>query len=85
MIHTESFEINGRSFIRTWSDTGYVRRDGVVYVEANDPADLGRTYEEVDGPEVEVVDDVDTEDEAAKTASQKLTEQIRIAARFASV
>ena len=85
MIHTEVYDINGRSFTRTWSDTGYVMRDGEVYGEANDPTDLGRTYEEVEGPIVEIVDDVDTEDEAAKTASQKLEEQIRIAARFASV
>lgn len=85
MIHTEVYEINGRSFTRTWSDTGYVMRDGEVYDEANDPTELGRVYEEIDAPEVEVVDDVDTEDEAATTASQKLKEQIRIAARFASV
>lgn len=83
MIHTETYEINGRSFIRTWSDTGYVRRDGVVYTEASDPADFGRTYEEVDGPEEvteeEVVDDIDP------TASSLLEEKIRTAARYASV
>lgn len=85
MIHTEVYEINGRSFTRTWSDTGYVMRDGVVYGEANDPTSLGRTYTEVDAPDEDVVDDIDTEDETALTASQKLQEQIRIAARFASV
>ena len=85
MIHTEVYNINGRSFTKTWSDAGYVMRDGEVYNEANDPTELGRVYEEVDAPVEEVVDDVDTEDEAATTASQKLKEQIRIAARFASV
>lgn len=39
--------INGISFVRTYSDTGHkVERDGVVYDEAIDPADAGRTYTE---------------------------------------
>lgn len=47
MIKTESMTINGISFVRTYSDTGHrVERDGVVYDEAIDPADTGRTYTE---------------------------------------
>lgn len=49
MIITEQFEINGRSFTRTYSDAHrYVVRDGVSYSEANDPTEFGRTYEEGD-------------------------------------
>ena len=49
MIATEHMTINGRSFIRTYSDSGYmIERDGVRYSEAIDPAELGRTYTETD-------------------------------------
>lgn len=51
MIQTETFEKNGRTLVRTWSDTGYrIRQDGTgaVYDEAVDPADSGRTYTETD-------------------------------------
>lgn len=51
MIYKETYYINGRSFTKTWSDTGFVARDGVSYDEANDPTELGRTYEEVSYPE----------------------------------
>lgn len=47
MIKTENLTINGKSFIRTCSDSGcYVVRDGVEYVEAIDPTECGRTYTE---------------------------------------
>lgn len=47
MIIQERFTINGRDFIRTYSDAGrYVVRDGVSYGEANDPAEFGRIYTE---------------------------------------
>lgn len=47
MIKTESLVINGMSFIRTYSDLGRkVERDEVLYDEAIDPADSGRTYTE---------------------------------------
>jgi len=46
-IKTEHFDINGRDFIRTYSDANrYVVRDGVAYSEANDPAEFGRVYTE---------------------------------------
>ena len=51
MIQTENIIINGRQLIRTYSDSGhYIRRDGVQYAEAIDPADSGRTYTETDVP-----------------------------------
>lgn len=47
MIKTEEMTINGKAFIRTYSDSGrYVVRDGVEYAEAIDLASLGRTYTE---------------------------------------
>lgn len=47
MIQTETMTVNGKAFIRTWSDAGcYVVREGVEYAEAIDPAVLGRTYTE---------------------------------------
>lgn len=49
MIIQEHFDVNGRDFVRTYSDSGrYVVRDGVSYSEACDPAEFGRTYTEGD-------------------------------------
>lgn len=49
MIVQKTYTLNGRVFVRTYSDAGrYVVRDGVSYTEANDPAELGRTYAEGD-------------------------------------
>ena len=51
MIITESLTINGKSFVRTYSDSGYmVERDGIRYSEAIDPAEFNRTYTETDEP-----------------------------------
>lgn len=51
MIITESLTINGRDFIKTYSDAGFmIERDGVRYGEAIDPAEFGRTYIETDEP-----------------------------------
>lgn len=51
MIVTENMTINGKSFVRTVSDSGYmVERDGVRYSEAIDPAELNRQYTETDEP-----------------------------------
>lgn len=51
MIVTENLTINGKEFIKTCSDSGYlVERDGVRYGEAIDPAELGRIYTETDEP-----------------------------------
>lgn len=47
MIMQEHFDLNGRDFIRTYSDAGrYVVRDGIEYDEACDPAEFGRRYTE---------------------------------------
>lgn len=47
MIKTESITIDGKAFIRTYSDSDrYVVRDGESYTEAVDPAYLNRTYTE---------------------------------------
>lgn len=49
MIVQTHFDVNGRDFVRTVSDSGrYVVRDGVSYSEACDPAEFGRTYTEGD-------------------------------------
>lgn len=63
MIQTETLEIGGKQFVKTYSVSGrYVVRDGVEYDEAIDPAEFGRTYTEggiiaVEGDEsAEIVD-----------------------------
>lgn len=49
MIVQTHFDVNGRDFVRTYSDAGrYVLRDNIEYSEACDPAELGRTYTEGD-------------------------------------
>lgn len=49
MIVTENLTINGRGFVKTYSDNGMmVERDGVRYSEAIDPAEFGRVYTETD-------------------------------------
>jgi len=53
MIQIETITINGREFVRTYSDGGYrIRQDGtgVIYDEAVDPVGTGRTYTETDEP-----------------------------------
>ena len=53
MITLENFILNGRSFIKTYSDSGMMINGGVPegdYSEACDPAEFGRTYTETDIP-----------------------------------
>ena len=51
MIIKENLTINGRDFVKTYSDAGMmVERDGVRYSEAIDPAEFGRQYIETDEP-----------------------------------
>lgn len=53
MIIQEHFDVNGRDFIRTYSDRGMMIHGGSPesdYAEALDPAELGRTYTETDIP-----------------------------------
>lgn len=47
MIIQEHFDVNGKDFIRTYSDDGrYVVREGIEYTEATDPAEFERVYVE---------------------------------------
>ena len=49
MIVTENMTINGKSFVKTYSDSGYmIEREGARYSEAIDPAEFNRTYTETD-------------------------------------
>lgn len=53
MIVTEYYMTRSDGVVlnRTYSDAGMmVERDGVLYDEAIDPAELGRTYTETDEP-----------------------------------
>ena len=49
MIITEKVTINGRNFIRTYSDQNMmIEREGIRYSEAYDPAEIERRYTETD-------------------------------------
>ena len=66
MIILENHIINGKAFIKQYSDKGMMlERDGELYSEAYDLAELGRQYTETDIP-IEV--DTPTEDEIAEKA-----------------
>ena len=71
MIKVETVTINGRTFVRTYSDAKrMIKQDGTgaVYSEAYDPADSGRTYAET---EEEIATEADSED--YKTAFEIIT------------
>lgn len=62
MIRTESFYIEEKAFIRTYSDRGMMIHGGspeADYSEACDPAELGRTYTETDIPIDDEISDAD--------------------------
>jgi len=53
MIKTENLTINGKAFVKTYSDAGYYIHGGSPegdYAEAFDPAEFGRAYIETDIP-----------------------------------
>lgn len=53
MVITEYYKTreDGVVLNRTYSDSGYmIERDGVLYSEAIDPAEIERTYTETDQP-----------------------------------
>ena len=51
MIITDNVTINGKEFIRTYSDQGMkIERDGDLYDEAIDPIGFDRQYNETDIP-----------------------------------
>lgn len=50
-IQVDSELINNKKFNRTYSDRNMkIERDGELYNEAYDPAELGRVYTETDNP-----------------------------------
>lgn len=52
-IVTETYKIGERDFVRTYSDRGMLIHGGMPegdYSEANDPAELNRTYVETEIP-----------------------------------
>ena len=64
MIVTRTEVLNGRSFVVTASDSGYmIERDGYKYAEAWDPEGSGRTYTETD-EKIEEVSLSETEEKA---------------------
>lgn len=68
MIITESYEINGKAFVKTYSNIGMmVERDGVRYSEANDPAEFNRIYTETDEP----IEPIDPEPEFESEIEEK--------------
>lgn len=70
MIQTETITINGKEYIRTWSDqTMMIERDGAVYEEAIDPIDSGRTYTETEQP---IADNTEAEIEDYEAALSSL-------------
>ena len=76
MIITETVTLNGRNFVHTYSDSGYmIKQDGTgaVYSEAYDPADSGRTYTETDE---KIEGEADSED--YKTAFEIITGGIEV-------
>ena len=74
MIIQERFTINGREFIRTYSDSGrYVVRDGVEYAEANDPAESNRVYSEGELMPTEIQPDRTEEERALTRYANTLT------------
>ena len=51
MIKTEKIAIKGKVFTRTYSDAGfYIEREGIAYIEAIDPSELKREYDETVTP-----------------------------------
>lgn len=70
-IVTETYEMNGRQFVRTYSDAGRYIVGGVPegqYTEANDPAELGRVY-----TEGEPMREMSAEEQALTRYSNELT------------
>ena len=74
MIRTEHINVEGRDFIRTYSDAGRYVVGGEPYgeyAEAIDPAELGRTYTEGD-----IIPPVDSgESEKAQALTRYINEQ----------
>lgn len=62
MVVSEIITVNSRELLHQYSDEGrYLIRDGVIYTDAVDPIDSGRTY-----TEGEIMEDVENPDEATE-------------------
>lgn len=61
MIMTERITIDGREFVRTWSDNGLriVQETGAVYDEAVDVAGSGHSYTETDEATTDEITDTE--------------------------
>lgn len=61
MIRTETFYIDEREFIRSWSDSGLriMQETGAVYDEAVDVAGTTHSYTETDEPISEEITDTE--------------------------
>ena len=62
MIKSETITINGRAFVRTYSDANrMIQQDGTgnIYSEAVDPVGSGRTYTETEEEIPTATDDAD--------------------------
>lgn len=69
MVKTETLNINGKTFVRTWSDEGMmIERDGKRYEEAIDPIEFGRTYTETE----QEIPDREAEENDYLTALERL-------------
>lgn len=69
MLKTETLNISGKPFVRTWSDEGMmIERDGKRYEEAIDPIESGRTYTETE----QEIPDREAEENDYLTALERL-------------
>lgn len=61
MIIRENIEINGKNFIKTYSDKGFmIERDGIKYTEAIDPEKFNdRIYIETDVEIINIDDNIE--------------------------
>lgn len=50
MIYTETIELYGTQYLKTYSDSYFIQRDGETYRNAIDPLNSGRQYTETDIP-----------------------------------
>lgn len=65
MIKIETINIDGKDYVRTYSDTGMtIEREGARYSEAIDPVGSGRVYIETDVP-IDIGYASETEEKAA--------------------
>ena len=73
MVVTETITINGKEFVKNYSDAGYmIERDGVKYAEAIDPVGFDRVYTESD----EFIDGFDGNEEITGDELLEMIEEV---------